>query len=413
MATAYAQAVADWGEAGGWGVEAFWDECTTRATGRRWSDISDEPMGRFSGGEQKRLALEVLLRDDHDVLLLDEPDNFLDVAAKRWLEQELRSSPKTVLLVSHDRELLAAVATKVVTLEANGAWTHGGPFAGYHDARQARIDWIDKEIALHRARSAIACEDHVREMRRRASISDEFATRLRAAESRLRQFDERATAPVRVHEQHIDMRLAGGRTGKKAVTVEGLALAGLTDPFDADIRFGERVAVIGPNGAGKSHFLRLLAGDTTVAHEGSVALGARWCRATSTRSTIALSSPIARCSRCSRAGTSTGARPCRCCAATSCSPTPTSVREPVGRPAGPFPDRAPRAGRGDPAAPRRAHRQPRPRVGRGARDRPRAFQGTVVAVTHDRWFLRTFDRYLLFSDDCRVRDLLDLPPEYR
>ena len=375
MATAYAQAVADWGEAGGWGVEAFWDECTTRATGRRWSDISDEPMGRFSGGEQKRLALEVLLRDDHDVLLLDEPDNFLDVAAKRWLEQELRSSPKTVLLVSHDRELLAAVATKVVTLEASGAWTHGGPFAGYHDARQARIDWIDKEIALHQ-RERDRLRDHVREMRRRASISDEFATRLRAAESRLRQFDERSTAPVRVHEQHIDMRLAGGRTGKKAVTVEGLALAGLTDPFDADIRFGERVAVIGPNGAGKSHFLRLLAGDTTVAHEGSVALGARVVPGhfdqvhhrpeLSDRTLLAVleSWDLDRGSAMSLLrryelqtnadlpfGSLSGGQQAR---------FQIVLLELAGS---------------DPAAPRRAHRQPRPRVGRGPRDRPVGLRG--------------------------------------
>ena len=68
--------------------------------------------------------------------MLDEPDNFLDVPGKRWLEDELRRCPKTILFVSHDRELLAAVATKIVTVEASGAWTHGGSFATYHDARR-------------------------------------------------------------------------------------------------------------------------------------------------------------------------------------------------------------------------------------------------------------------------------------
>ena len=69
----------------------------------------------LSGGEQKRLALEVLLRGTDDVLLLDEPDNFLDIPAKRRLEHQLQATQKTILYVSHDRELLAATATKIVT----------------------------------------------------------------------------------------------------------------------------------------------------------------------------------------------------------------------------------------------------------------------------------------------------------
>ena len=65
------------------------------------------PLTTFSGGEQKRLALEVLLRSDADVLLLDEPDNFLDVRGKNWLAEQLRATTKTVLYVTHDRQLLA------------------------------------------------------------------------------------------------------------------------------------------------------------------------------------------------------------------------------------------------------------------------------------------------------------------
>ena len=65
------------------------------------------------------------------VLLLDEPDNYLDVPGKRWLEAALAETPKTVLFVSHDRELLARTATRVVTIEAHGAWVHGGGFDTY------------------------------------------------------------------------------------------------------------------------------------------------------------------------------------------------------------------------------------------------------------------------------------------
>ena len=111
-----------------------------RRSANRSPTLERRPLRTFSGGEQKRLALEALLRSDFDVLLLDEPDNFLDVPGKRWLEAELRASRKTMLFVSHDRELLAATATKIVTVEASGAWTHGSGFAGYHEARQAHLE---------------------------------------------------------------------------------------------------------------------------------------------------------------------------------------------------------------------------------------------------------------------------------
>jgi len=82
---------------------------------------------------QKRLALESLLRGPDQVLLLDEPDNYLDVPGKRWLEAELRATQKTVLLVSHDRELLAEAGTQIAAVELGGAgntvWVHGGGFA--------------------------------------------------------------------------------------------------------------------------------------------------------------------------------------------------------------------------------------------------------------------------------------------
>jgi ATPase subunit of ABC transporter with duplicated ATPase domains len=269
----YATALADWGDHGGYHAEVHWDECVTRAVGLSLMEVRDRPLRTFSGGEQKRIALEVLLRGDDDILLLDEPDNFLDVDAKRWLERELVASSKTVLYVSHDRELLAATATKVVTVEADGAWSHGGGFAGYAEARRRHLDKLAHDHALyHGERQRL--EALVAEMRRRARISDTFAPKLKAAESRLRQYLERTEQPITVREQRIDMRLGGARTGKRAVIIEQLELDGLTDAFDLEVWFGERVAVIGPNGVGKSHFLRLLAGDESVDFHGGLRLGA-------------------------------------------------------------------------------------------------------------------------------------------
>ena len=76
-----------WGDAGGWDAEVLWDTCCTIAVRQPLTEAGDRPLSTLSGGEQKRLALEVLLRSDADVLLLDEPDNYLDVPGKEWLEE--------------------------------------------------------------------------------------------------------------------------------------------------------------------------------------------------------------------------------------------------------------------------------------------------------------------------------------
>ena len=142
---ALARAHAEWGDAGGWDAEVLWDTCTTLAMRQSFEAAGSRRLSTLSGGEQKRLALEVVLRSAADVLLLDEPDNYLDVAGKEWLEDSLRACPKTILLISHDRALLARVADKVVTLEGQTAWVHGASFATWHEARDDRLARIDEE----------------------------------------------------------------------------------------------------------------------------------------------------------------------------------------------------------------------------------------------------------------------------
>jgi ATPase subunit of ABC transporter with duplicated ATPase domains len=260
------------GDLGGWDIEVEWDVCSRAALGLPYEPVRDRLVSTLSGGEQKRLVLEYLLRSDADVLILDEPDNFLDVPAKRWLEAALRATAKTILLVSHDRELLAVVADRIVTIEAKGAWVHGGSFAVYRAARDARLERLDEEHRRFQERRD-QLEAQVAELRRRSQVTDAFSSRLRATKTKIEQLD-RAAPPERPKEQRIEMRLGGDRTGKRAVIIEGLELEGLTDPFDSEIFFGDRVGIIGRNGTGKSHFLRLLAGDS-IAHRGSWRLGAR------------------------------------------------------------------------------------------------------------------------------------------
>ncbi|MCW2599163.1 MAG: family ATP-binding cassette protein [Frankiales bacterium] len=269
----YAQALADWGDAHGYDAEVQWDVCTTAALGMPYEKCMYRKLHTLSGGEQKRLALEALLRGPDEVLLLDEPDNYLDVPGKRWLEAALSESTKTVLFVSHDRELLNNVAGRVVTVEAHGTWVHGGGFSTYHEARQARRDRLDE---LHKRWD----EEHERlrqlvfTLRQQAKISPDMASRYRAMLTRLEKFEEAGPPPEQVVDQKVTMKLRGGRTGVRAISCGALELTGLMKPFDLEVCYGERVAVLGSNGSGKSHFLRLLAGQQ-VRHTGVVKLGAR------------------------------------------------------------------------------------------------------------------------------------------
>jgi len=125
----YAQALADWGDVGGYEAETLWDVCTVAALGTPYDRASGARCGRCRAASRSGLVLECLLRGPDEVLMLDEPDNYLDVPTKRWLEEQLLESPKTVLFVSHDRELLARTASRIVTLEPGPAGSRPGPTA--------------------------------------------------------------------------------------------------------------------------------------------------------------------------------------------------------------------------------------------------------------------------------------------
>jgi ATPase subunit of ABC transporter with duplicated ATPase domains len=274
---AYAQALSDWGDAGGYAAETVWDMCTMAALGTGYEKAQWRDVRTLSGGEQKRLVLEALLRGPDEVLLLDEPDNYLDVPGKRWLEERILQTPKTVLFVSHDRELLARAASKIVSVEpspgGSDVWVHGGGFSTFHQARAERFSRFE-ELRRRWDEKHAQLKTLVLTLRQQAANSPDMASRYHAAQTRLRKFEEAGPPPEPPRRQEITMRLRGGRTGVRAVTCASLELTGLMKPFALEVFYGERVAVLGSNGSGKSHFLRLLAGQP-VACAGSWKLGAR------------------------------------------------------------------------------------------------------------------------------------------
>src|SRR5690242_6730015 len=239
----YASALAEWGDAGGYDAEVHWNACTVAALGIPYERCRWREVRTLSGGEQKRLVLESLLRGRDEVLLLDEPDNYLDVPGKQWLEQRIRETPKTILFVSHDRELLARVADRVVTIEGGTAWVHGSGFASYHEARSARHDRM-AELRRRWDEEHQRLIDLVRTLQQQAANSPDMASRYSAMQTRLAKFEAAGPPPDRPPEQKVAMRLRGGRTGVRAVTVGQLELTGLMQPFDAEIFYGDRVGVL-------------------------------------------------------------------------------------------------------------------------------------------------------------------------
>jgi ATPase subunit of ABC transporter with duplicated ATPase domains len=429
----YAEALAEYADAGGYDIEVVWDVCTVRGLGVPYDRAKYRALRTLSGGEQKRLVLEYLLAGPDEVLLLDEPDNFLDVPGKMWLEERIRDSDKTILFISHDRELLNNTATRIVTVElgssgaaGNTVWTHPGGFASYHEARRDRFERLE-EMRRRWDEEHAKIKALVLRLKIKAEYNDGMASQYKAAQTRLRKFEEAGPPIEQPREQQVSMRLKGGRTGKRAVVCEGLELSGLMKPFDLEVWYGERVAVLGSNGSGKSHFLRLLAAggsdpdvehrpvdDTPiepVRHTGKAKLGARvrpgWFVQTHEHPELVGRTLL------------------------------EILHRGDGRPDG-------RAGMGREAAARVLDRYELAHAseqrfeslsgGQQARfqilllelsgatllllDEPtdnldvqsaealedglEAFEGTVVAVTHDRWFARGFDRFLVYGADGEV-----------
>ena len=157
--------------------------------------------------------------------------------------------------MSHDRELLNQAAERIVTVESRREWIHGGWFESYAQARRDRNERLD-ELRRRWDEEHTKLKQLVADLRQKAAANDGMASRYQAAVTRLRKFEEAGPPEVAPRDQNINMRLRGGRTGRRAIICEDLELTGLMRRFDAEIWYGERVAVVGSNGSGKSHFLR-------------------------------------------------------------------------------------------------------------------------------------------------------------
>ena len=267
------EAIGEWSELGGYELEGRWDAACRRIVRAGLDDVGARLTSELSGGERKRLVLDVLFASDASVLLLDEPDNFLDVPAKLDLEQRIAGSRKTIVLISHDRDLLGSATNAILTLEANGTWTHGDSYRTYPEARERRQQLLGDRLDQWK-REERRLFQFYKLMKQRAAISDANAKRADAAETRWKRFVDAGPPPAPVKDHQIQVRIPGGDSARIVVRLRDIAIDGLVRPFEDEIHFGERVGLIGPNGSGKTHLIRLLAGEE-IPHEGELRLGNR------------------------------------------------------------------------------------------------------------------------------------------
>jgi ATP-binding cassette subfamily F protein 3 len=221
------------------------------------ADQLERPVAEFSGGWRVRLNLAQALMCRSDLLLLDEPTNHLDLDAVLWLEQWLRTYPGTLLLISHDRDVLDNVVDHIVHIDQRRITLYTGNYAAFEDQRAARL-------ALQQA----AYDKQQREIAHLESFITHFrakATKARQAQSRIKALERME----RIAAAHVDSPFTFGfaepeRLPNPLLVVEKVA-AGygerkILDKVNLVIGSGARLGLLGPNGAGKSTLIKLLAG---------------------------------------------------------------------------------------------------------------------------------------------------------
>jgi len=241
---------------GGYGLEA---EARRILAGLGFADADVErDIGTFSGGWMMRVALAKLLLENPDVLLLDEPTNHLDLASVDWLQGFLGGYAGGLVLVSHDRDFINAIANRVAELRTGTLTEYVGDFADFVEQRDERIAQLERTAAVQQ---------------RKIAQSERFIERFRYKQSKARQVQSRIKALERIDRVVVPTTRSKSvrfrfpqppRSGRVVISLSGVVKRygrhTVYDGLDLTLERGQKVALIGPNGAGKSTLLKILAG---------------------------------------------------------------------------------------------------------------------------------------------------------
>jgi ATP-binding cassette subfamily F protein 3 len=228
----------------------------------RWN----ETLGRLSGGEKKLVGLARLLLEEPDVLLLDEPDNHLDFAAKTWLETTIRAHRGAVAVISHDRYFINRTANRLFELENGRVEGYTGNYAAYVEQKRARLERGAqlRELQEREFRKLKASAEQLTQWARQNPKFAPRAENMRRKLAEERQRLESTPAPV-LSPRQIGVAFAAERGSTLVLEAKGLAKAFgervVFDPFDLEIQHGEAVGLVGANGSGKTTLFRIIRGE--------------------------------------------------------------------------------------------------------------------------------------------------------
>ena len=221
----------------------------------------------LSGGQKKLVCLVQLAVAAPDLLLLDEPDNHLDLAGKHQLERFIHNYRGAVVIISHDRYLLDEVATQTIELEDGKLNSYHGNYSYYINERERRRLRQQQQYVTQQKEIA-RLEEMIERFERwaRQVLSRKHMLAARQRRRMLQKMHDRGEIIEKVGEQRLmDFKLAGWRGSKNVLELRGLCMAFDDEPLfmDADllVRHGERVGIIGGNGAGKTVLLKLVLGE--------------------------------------------------------------------------------------------------------------------------------------------------------
>jgi ATP-binding cassette subfamily F protein 3 len=252
----------------------------------------EKPVRALSGGQKKLIGLARLLLARPSVLLLDEPDNHLDMPGKAYLEKLINEYPGAVVIISHDRYILDAVATHIAEIEDGKITTFIGNYTEFIVDKEERLA-RQEELYQVQQREIARLEMAVKRYRQWVILNDKFATRIRNMEARIERMDK-IDRPI-LERRKMDLALNGWRGSNQVLELVDVCKSFPRAPKSPDfgertrslqtsdskpilndvnflIRHGERVGLIGANGAGKSVLLRLILGREEPTH-GEIKIG--------------------------------------------------------------------------------------------------------------------------------------------
>ncbi|MCL4865154.1 MAG: ATP-binding cassette domain-containing protein [Gemmatimonadales bacterium] len=233
------------------------------------AEARQRPLGSLSGGERGRIGLARQLVDPADLLLLDEPTNHLDLETAQWLEDYLKTLSATVMVVSHDRAFLEAVADHILHVEAGTAVPYSCGYSAFVALRAERR--LTQERAFQKQSRTVAKEEEFI----RRHIAGQNSSQAKGRRRRLSRLPRLAPPPGEAGAMALRLEPAE-RGGDQVVVADKVGITigerTLLRDFTATIRRGEVVGFIGPNGAGKTTLLKVFTGDREP-ESGSVRIG--------------------------------------------------------------------------------------------------------------------------------------------